>query len=291
MAHATVTYVVRPARTSEREPFVLERVDERDDNLRVDAPARAAQIPADADAVVVCVRAEQLDAALVELARRGPDAPLVMMTPMLPGDYDRLRTELGERVVAAMPSAVAYVRNDDVVRYWLPRVAHTLIDEAPSGGAAMADATRELAHLLERAGLRPKIELGVHESNPATTVTFIPLTMALDVGGGVDGLMADEALVELAIRAAGEGHELAQRIGKVASWATLLTKFVTKTTLKIGVGLAKQKSSEAVFYVDEHFGRKLHAQNVAMARAIVDLAKEKGTPHEALEELAKLLGG
>src|SRR5262249_22526099 len=90
-------------------------------------------------------------------------------------------------------------------------------------------------------------------------------------------------------RAAGEGHELALKIGKAASWASLLLKFVTRTTLKIGVGLAKQKSPEAIFYVDEHFGRKLHAQNVAMARAIVDLAKSKGTPRDALEELAERL--
>jgi 2-dehydropantoate 2-reductase len=280
-AGATVTYVVR---TIVEGPFVLERVDERDDAIRLDAPTRATAIPKDADVALVCVRAEQMDARLVGLARES-EAPLVMLTPMMPADYERLRAELGARLVAAMPSAVAYVRHDDVVRYWLPRVAHTLLDEAPPA----CDATRELVAMLERAGFRPKFELGVHESNPATTVTFVPLMMALDVGHGVERLLADDALVELAIRAAGEGHELAQRIGKAAPWSSLLWKFVTKTTLRIGVGLAKQRSPEAVFYVEEHFGRKLHAQNVAMASAIVELAKAKGTPHAALEELADRL--
>jgi 2-dehydropantoate 2-reductase len=285
-ANAGVTYVVRPERTGETAPFMLERVDERDDVLRIDAPDRAAAIPAHADVVIVCVRANQLGD-VVGLAQRAPDVPIVMMTPMMPGDYERLRGELGngKRVVAGMPGVVAYVRHDDVVRYWVPRVAPTLIDAA----TPVHESTLELVHALERAKLHAKLELGVHETNPATTITFIPLMMALDVGSGVDTLLANDELVSLALDAANEGHALAQRIGKSATWVTLLTKFVGKTTLKIGVGIAKHHSPEAVAYVDEHFGRKLHAQNVAMARAIVELAKEKGTPHEALADLADRL--
>jgi len=142
---------------------------------------------------------------------------------------------------------------------------------------------------LDRAKLHAKLELGVHESNPATTVTFIPLMMALDLGGGVDGLLENGDLLELALAAASEGHDLARKPGKVAAWVSILTKFVNKTTLKLGVGIAKHQSPEAVHYVEEHFGKKLHAQNVAMARAIVDLAKEKGTPHAALADLADRL--
>jgi hypothetical protein len=131
--------------------------------------------------------------------------------------------------------------------------------------------------------------MGVHDSNPATTVTFIPLAMAIDAGGGVDALLANDALLDVALRAAAEGHELASRIGKAAPWASLLTRFVTRRTLKIGVGIAKHQAPEAVHYAEEHFGRKLHAQNVSMARAIVDLAREKGAPHDALAELADKL--
>jgi ketopantoate reductase len=276
-----VSFVVRPPRVEDAAPFVLERVDERDDVLRIEAPTRVSEIPKDADVVVVCVRGEQLDDALVELVRGGPDAPVIVMTPMMPGDYERLRGALGERVIAAMPGVVAYVRHDDAVRYWVPRVAPTLLDERKD----MPEAVVELERMWTRAKLPTRREQGVHESNPATTVTFIPLMMALDVGGGVDALLANDALVHLALRAAHEGKELAVRLGKVASWATLLTKFVNRTTLRIGVGIAKHQSPEAVAYVDEHFGRKLHAQNVAMAEAIVGLAEQKGTPHDALVEL------
>ena len=194
---------------------------------------------------------------------------------------ERLRAALGARIIAAMPGAVAYVRPDDVVRYWLPRAAGTLIDEL----AEVPEVVRELVRTMSRAGLHARLEMGVHESNPATTVTFIPITMALDVGGSIDGLLGDDELLDLALSAAGEGAELSHRIGKVAPWATLLTKFLNRTTLKIGVGIAKHQSPEAVRYVDEHFGRKLHAQNVQMARSIVELAKAKGSPHAALADL------
>ena len=124
-----VTFVVRPARVATSGKMVLERVDERDDVLVLPAPDYAAEVPAHADVVLVCVRGDQLDAALAALLLRGPDVPAVMMTPMMPADYARMTSALGERVVAAMPGVVAYVRQDDVVRCWLPRMAPTLLDE------------------------------------------------------------------------------------------------------------------------------------------------------------------
>jgi hypothetical protein len=57
----------------------------------------------------------------------------------------------------------------------------------------------------------------------------------------------------------------------------------------VGIGLARSRAPEAVAYFEQHFGRKLHAQNVVMARRIVDLAVERGTPHEALQKLLERL--
>jgi ketopantoate reductase len=276
-----VTFVVRAARVATGGAMVLERVDDRDDVLVLQAPEYAAEVPAHADIVIVCVRGDQLDDALAALLQRGPEVPAVMMTPMMPADYERIRRALGERIVAAMPGVVAYVRQDDVVRYWLPRMAPTLLDEA----GTVPEATTELALALTRAGIRSRMEMGVHESNPATTITFAPLTMALDVGGSVEGLLEDAELTKLGLRAAAEGAELARHVGAVASWASMLTRFLNRTTLRLGVALARHQAKEALFYVDEHFGRKLHAQNVSMANAIVALAAEKGAKHEALTAL------
>ena len=59
--------------------------------------------------------------------------------------------------------------------------------------------------------------------------------------------------------------------------------------LRVGLAVAKNRSPEAVAYVEEHFGHKLHAQNVAMAEAMIQLARKKDTPHDALERLLERL--
>jgi hypothetical protein len=48
------------------------------------------------------------------------------------------------------------------------------------------------------------------------------------------------------------------------------------TTLRFGVAVARKRYPEAFAYVEDHFGRKLHAQNLVMAKAMVDLAHESG---------------
>src|SRR5258706_15801779 len=107
--------------------------------------------------------------------------------------------------------------------------------------------------------------------------------MALDVAGSIDALFADDVLLAEALEAASEGRALADRIGKVAVWASLLTRFLGPMTLKAALALGRLRSPEAVAYVEEHFGRKLHAQHVRMGEEIAALAAEKGTPHRALD--------
>jgi hypothetical protein len=116
-------------------------------------------------------------------------------------------------------------------------------------------------------------------------VSFIPLAMALDAAGSLDALLADRALVELAFAAAREGRELGQAVGKAEAWASTLLRFVGPRTLRMGIGLARSRSPEALAYAEQHFGRKLHAQSVAMASQMVELALEKGTPAAKMAEL------
>jgi hypothetical protein len=125
----------------------------------------------------------------------------------------------------------------------------------------------------------------------ATTVSFIPLAMALDVGGSIAAVLEDERLLALALHATEEGRELGRAVGKAEAWASTLLRFVGPLTLKVGVGLARSRAPEAVAYVEQHFGRKLHAQNVAMAERIVELARMKDTPWGSLENLLEMLRG
>lgn len=281
-----VTFVVRPSRVGSKEPIVIERVRGNRREL-VDAPVRSAVVPPDADVIVLTVGTEDLDALRDPLGTS--QAPIVILTPMLPREWSRVREAYGDRALAALPSVVAYARKEDgVVRYWLPP-APTKIDE-PRAGSEGAEVVRAFADALSRAGIRTQLSLGVHESNPATTVCFIPIGMLLSVAGSAARLADDERLLSLATRACREGVRLSHRIGQPELWATLAPAVAAPWALRTWLHALARLSPEAVFYAEEHFGRKLREQHRVMIRDMVTLAHEKGLPHDALDELAAQLG-
>lgn len=289
-AGATVTFVVRSIPEGAR-PIAIERV-ENGERHRVEAPRRATAVPADADVILVCVRYEQLDAALASLLAPSA-APVVTMTPLLPQDRAFLEGALGaSRLVPGMPGVVGYrvTEGEDAFRYWLPRLAPTAV-EAPDEGSAVA----RFVAALDGAGVRCVGKRAVFETNAASTMTFVALTMGLDVAGGADALLEDAELLALAQGAAGESRALAQRFGSTAAWASAIGRLLTGSTLggralrrsamKAGLALARRAAPEGVAYFEEHFGHKLHAQHVAMAGKLVELAAREGVAHDALERL------
>ena len=262
----------------------LERVEDGE-VLRWEVPARVTTAPADADVILAFVRYEQLGSLPERVVTSS--APVVVMTPMLPVDHARLSAALPGRVVTGMPSVVSYLNDAGAIRYWLPAVATTFVEERPGGAAAGAEV--DLVKRLTRAEIGAKLAPDVLTRNVATTVSFIPLAMALDAAGSIEALLDEHALLSLAFHAADEGRELGRAVGKAEAWASTLLRFVGPMTLKVGIALARSRAPEAVAYVEQHFGRKLHAQNVVMARRIVDLAVDRGTPHEALRKLLERL--
>ncbi|HEX8796307.1 MAG TPA: 2-dehydropantoate 2-reductase N-terminal domain-containing protein [Polyangiaceae bacterium] len=275
-----VSVVARSAAPAVRER--LERVEDGE-ALAWDVPPRTTEAPRQADVILAFVRYEQLSTLPPRVA--ASEAPVVVMTPMMPQDHAELAAAIPGRVLTGMPSVVSYRNDAGAIRYWLPRLATTFVEsrEPP----AMES---ELVARLERAEMRAKLAPNVLERNVATTVSFIPIAMALDVAGSVDALLGNDALLALALDAAAEGRELGKTVGKAEAWASMLLKFVGPRTLKMGVGLARSRAPEAVLYAEEHFGRKLHAQNVAMAGRMLDLARDKGVSAPALAELHARLG-
>ncbi len=274
-AGCEVSVVARAAAPASRER--LERVEDGE-VLEWDVPPRVTQAPPLADVILAFVRYEQLSTLPARVA--GSQAPVVMMTPMMPQDHAALAEALPGRLVTGMPSVVSYRNDAGAIRYWLPRLATTFVEAREPPGAEA-----ELVTRLQRADIRAKLAPNVLERNVATTVSFIPIAMALDVAGTVEALLADDALLSLALDAASEGRELGKTVGKAEAWASLLLKFAGPRTLKMGVGLARSRAPEAVLYAEQHFGRKLHAQNVAMAARMTELARDKGVAAPALGEL------
>lgn len=278
---ATVTFLVRPGNVSPYPPILIERVK----NVRgrqevIDAPLRAAEVPGDADVILLAVGAEDL--ASLRPVLEASSAPIVVLTPMLPRTYAAMRATFGDRVLAAMPGVVAYTNEQQAVRWWLPP-APTRIDEPRAGDHG--NAVRELASLLTEAGLPAHLELGVHEANPATTVCMIPIGMSVGLAGGMEALASDDRLLALTSRACAEGVELARRIGRPEMGALLGPLLARPLSMRLIVSTVRRLSPEALFYVDEHFGRKLRAQHRGMAREIAELAREKDVPHAAIDEL------
>jgi 2-dehydropantoate 2-reductase len=289
-AGADVAFVVRPERVQDTSPFAIEQVNGTRRRDAIERPLRLAEVPEDADVVLVMVRFDQLEqtgpGSLADLLQRAPEAPVVLLTPAMPAQKAALERALGRRVFAAMPGVSGYIDERDVVRYWVMGVAATLIDDP---GGPPRPVLEALARSLSAAELPARLERDVATLNAATTTAFFPLIAAIDAAGGIDGVLTDKALLGAALDAAKECDAFARRIGRVASWAHLLTKFVGPFTLKPGIALARRLFPESVRFVEAHFGAKLHDQHLAMGASILAMGREHGVPLPSLERLMRLV--
>ena len=289
-----VAFLVRPERAAETSSFVLEQVNGPRRRDALERPERVTEVPRSTRAVLLAVRFDQLagaDSPLLGLLRQAPAVPLIVITPMLPGPRALAEKALGRRLTAAMPGAAGYLDERAVVRYWLTSVAPTLVEGDPADprGGSDGPAIEELLLHLGKAGLPAHRERNVGALNAATTTAFFPLVAAIDAGGGIEGILADKDLFATVIDAARESDALGQKLGKVASWAHLLTRFVGPYTLKPAVALAHRLAPEALRFAEEHFGHKLHDQHLAMGGTILELGREVGLPMPALERLMEVL--
>jgi ketopantoate reductase len=286
-----VAFLVRPRRAADSSPFVIEQINGSRRRDVLERPTRVVAVPPGTQVILVAVRFEQIDGSLIEVLRAERAAPMVVLTPLLPAQNRALEAGLGRAITPAMPSISGYLDERDVARYWTVKVASTLIDAPPQGehGAAASASLEELARRLTKAGIASHLERDVGATNVATTTTFFPLIAAINAGSGIDGVLADKALLSLVIEAAKESSALGQKLGKAAPWANLLTRFIGPYTLKPGVALGRRLFPEVIRFVDAHFGPKLHEQHVAMGAAILELGREHGQAMPALTQLMERL--
>jgi 2-dehydropantoate 2-reductase len=302
-AGVQVSFVVRPSRRAETYPFVVEQINGAQRRDLIEQPRRATKVPLDSTIILLTVRFDQIAQLqknepgdeLASALREAPAVPLVVLTPMLPTQQAALEAAIGRRVVPAMPGVAGYIDDVDergVVRYWATGIASTLLDEDASGPAhsGSRDALEVLARRLTNSGMPTRFEHNVGALNAASTVSFYPLIAAIDAGGGtIDGVLGDKDLFDTALNAANECGALAKKLGKVAPWAQVLTRFVGPYTIKPGVALARRLAPETVRFVERHFGPKLHAQHLAMGDTILGLGREHGIEMPALQRLQDLL--
>lgn len=296
-AGADVSFVVRPSRAAETSPFLIEQVNGGHRHDALDHPRRVAAIDESSDVVLVTLRYNQLDPGagddLVALLRKAgsSSAPIIMLTPMMPAQRDALEKAAGRRVVPSLPGVVGYLNDSDVVRYWIPAAMSTLLDDLPASdiGEAPRAALEAIARRLTQIDLPTRFERDVASQNVATTTSLFPFIAAIDAGGGIDGVLGDKELLGAVLDAAKECEALARKIGKTATVAHVLMKFVGPFTLKPGVALGRKLFPEAVEFVERHFGAKLHDQHIAMGEAILGLGRDHEIPMPALTKIVGML--
>ena len=295
---APVTRVVRELSRAPRR-ILAERVGASSGGEAHDAPPAALEIPDDVGVVLVAVRVDQLDDALLDRLAKG-DAPLrvvVVLTPLLPQLLARVQEKLGDRLVVAMPGIVAYAPDDATpagelhLRYWTPKSAPTML-EARAQGDPRSSVVNDVAQAFVAAGIPCGVQPHVATINAATTVAFFPLLLAVQASqGSIATLLADGKLLRLALDAGKEARALAKTIGDLASFASLLLSFAGPFTVRAGVKLARMRAPESIVFLEKHFGTKLRAQNSIMRAWIEELATTRGVGIDALRKLAALAIG
>lgn len=280
-AGARVTFVVRAERLSETGPIAIERLNGDRSRRTSDSPRRAAEIPKNTDVILLAVRGEQIDAELLERLRRAPDVPVIALTPLLPHGQARLAAALGARLVVAMPTLAAKLDDDGVVRYWAFGSSPTLIDKNDRWRVLLA----RLAGRFAASHLGVRLERDVSKKNPATTIAFFPLSVAISSAGGMSALCERDEIVRAAGNACRESLALARRIGPVEPAAALGAWLAKPAALRGGLALGRRFAPRALEFVDAHFGGKLEAQHAAFGREILELGREHGIEMPCLAEL------
>lgn len=273
-----VTFVVRPARLAETSPFVIQRKNGDRRRRELVSPTRAEGVPADADLVLLTIRVDQLDDGVERLLRAAPPVPLVSLTPLMPLTLERVASWVGGRAVVAMPTLASSPSASGADDYWAFRSSPSLFEAG----------TPEVARLvaaLQRAGLPARLSRDVRERNPATTMAFFPISVAVSRAGGIERLLEDPELCRLGARAARETRALAKHIGPIDAAAGLVLGAVTPATLRGAFTLLTRVFPQATRFVDDHFGDKLGAQHRHLGAEILELGKKHSVPLPSLERL------
>lgn len=277
-----VSFVVRHARADDTSPYTIQRNGDRTPTVVRD-PARVESVPQDTEVVLLAIRTDQLDASVRDLLDRGPDVPVVSLTPLFPDELDQTRAWLGPRLVPALPSLASHVE-DGVVRYWLSRVPPTLIDEE----GASHPAVRVLVSSLGVAGIPARFAPDVAARNLALTAAFLPSVLLLHASGGsVERATGSKKLLRSAARALRASARVASALGPLPTGMRTLARAATPSTIRAATWTGERVRPELMRYLEGHFGDKTRAQNLLMARQLVSMGEQDNVDMQPVRELIR----
>lgn len=279
-AGATVSFLVRPERMSERAAYVVEPLNGRGPALTLKEPRNVVRVPDDAGVVLLAVRREHMTPGLQAILRDAPAVPLIALTPLLPESEARLAGLIQGPCLVALPTVAA--RSDaHCTQFFVPPLAKTLIESE----LGQPDIVQQLIDALNRGGLPCAWSRGVRRRNPATTIAFYPLTLGLSLAGCMDRFTRDRELCALTLAAVREALDLAARIGPVTPPLRLALRWANARLLRFVVRAARLAAPTVTQLLEEHFAVKLSAQHRVLGEEIVELGRQHGTHVPALTSL------
>jgi ketopantoate reductase len=284
-----VAFVTRTRRDPTAQAFQLRAVDGAETH-RIDGPTVvvAGEPLAVADWVLVCVRFEQVDAALRSVASAlGPHTRLGIAASLGRDDLRTAQTHAARAVVSITPGFNAWPDDAvDVWRWYEVPFAPTLV--SGEGDGRSDEAARALAEALRGGGLRVRFAASAYAEMLPLFSSGLALLAALELSGwDVAQLAADGARRRLTARAMREAANVVRDESRGLAIAAL--RRTPAALLSACLALLPLLFRGRVRAMWSHHGPKIRAQTRAMLDDLLAKARARARSATALAALRDAL--
>lgn len=207
-----VTYWIRPDHISDLEQGVRLYNVKKETELTIAEPKYLTEIEdTDYDALFLCVRSEQIDAALEQVKTHFGEKHDLVVVVLQPGREDAIKAfqALPEMIIVpGAPSFFAYFEEQKVI-YWAPKQLPTLMGAPFNETLHVRD---EIVRLFNHGGIPTKgvNDLEAEVRFPSVGLNLLLAGFALS-GYSLSALQKNQRLLDLCARAIQEGMELTRK--------------------------------------------------------------------------------
>jgi ketopantoate reductase len=292
------TFLVRKGRKKDLERFKI--VDARTGEMRVrerPAAVELGQVRPKVDTVLLCVRADQLGAALDDVGPLTQGTRLATITPGPEGLALLRARHPGHPVVRVAPAFMAYAADsrrraapdganegsvEEAFIVWFPPLLHSPVSAEDGGPEARAFAD-ELASALDAGGVPARARDRMIRGVDSGTAAMMPLLAAYGLAGfDGDALAQDRALLDLAAEAIADALALHGAPGIAGMIARRAAAPLVRAALVGGAALPARL--RAMWRVH---GPKIERQTRDAIEQLARRAREDGRPSTALDEILR----
>lgn len=260
--------------------------------LHISAPQVVTQVPAEAkyDALFICVRSDQLDAALNQIKEGIHSLDDLVVIPIQPGRDDGLKTfrALPEAIVVPLTPSFSSFVGENRVEYWAPKWLPTMVGPPFNETLHVRD---EIVRLLSQGGIPAK---GVNDLEAEVRFPSAALQVMLGAfhlsGYSLKKLGQNRKLLNLTAQGVREATEIVKRdLGFIPVKYKALEHLSTETLQAL---LWSMEHSPLSDFLDKMWGvhaPKIHEQTFKHLDELMALSLQQSkTPPPALTALTAM---